>query len=203
MAEPMKAKPLKQSYKTMSSGAFTIQLLFQGVGVDRTVNDLMHLRVLFNTAHSYLRNDFGFTVTDIEVFDLSYENQILLCRGALGDVQVLDQAIIEIVYPRLQENPTARGYRHSPPSVASPRPNREPQANFPTRNIPKIGEDKTDEFQGSSPNSLDSRSYDKIRQSIKCPRFSGQAREWKQWDKGFFAVPFHLGTRLCAGSIFL
>jgi hypothetical protein len=30
-----------------------------------------------------------------------------------------------------------------------------------------------------------SRSYDKIRQSFKCPRFSGQAREWKQWNKGF------------------
>jgi hypothetical protein len=27
--------------------------------------------------------------------------------------------------------------------------------------------------------------YDKIRQSFKCPRFSGQAREWKQWNKGF------------------
>jgi hypothetical protein len=29
------------------------------------------------------------------------------------------------------------------------------------------------------------RSYDKIRQSFKCPRFTGQARDWKQWNKGF------------------
>ncbi len=29
------------------------------------------------------------------------------------------------------------------------------------------------------------RSYDKIRQSFKCPRFTGQAHDWKQWNKGF------------------
>jgi hypothetical protein len=33
--------------------------------------------------------------------------------------------------------------------------------------------------------SVGSRSYDKIRQSFKCPRFSGQCKEWKQWNKGF------------------
>jgi hypothetical protein len=30
-----------------------------------------------------------------------------------------------------------------------------------------------------------SRSFDKIRQSFKCPRFSGQTKEWKNWNKGF------------------
>jgi hypothetical protein len=29
------------------------------------------------------------------------------------------------------------------------------------------------------------RSFDKIRQSFKCPRFSGQTKEWKNWNKGF------------------
>ena len=32
---------------------------------------------------------------------------------------------------------------------------------------------------------ISSGSYDKIRQAFKCPRFSGQSREWKQWNKGF------------------
>jgi hypothetical protein len=27
--------------------------------------------------------------------------------------------------------------------------------------------------------------YDKIKQSFKCPRFSGQQKDWKQWNKGF------------------
>jgi hypothetical protein len=35
-------------------------------------------------------------------------------------------------------------------------------------------------------NSLDPRSYDKIRQNFKCPKFTGQARDWKIWDKGFW-----------------
>jgi hypothetical protein len=31
----------------------------------------------------------------------------------------------------------------------------------------------------------DSRSYDKIKQTFKCPKFSGQTKDWKQWNKGF------------------
>ena len=42
-----------------------------------------------------------------------------------------------------------------------------------------------DEFSSSVSPSLDSRSYDKIRQSFKCPRFSGLPKDWKMWDKGF------------------
>jgi hypothetical protein len=30
-----------------------------------------------------------------------------------------------------------------------------------------------------------SRSFDKLKQSFKCPRFSGQTKEWKTWNKGF------------------
>jgi hypothetical protein len=37
----------------------------------------------------------------------------------------------------------------------------------------------------ASAQSLGSGSNDKLRQAFKCSRFSGQAREWKQWNKGF------------------
>ncbi len=30
-----------------------------------------------------------------------------------------------------------------------------------------------------------SRAHDKIKQSFKCPRFSGQTKDWKLWNKGF------------------
>jgi hypothetical protein len=30
-----------------------------------------------------------------------------------------------------------------------------------------------------------SRSFDKIRQGFKCPKFSGQCKDWKPWNKGF------------------
>jgi hypothetical protein len=29
------------------------------------------------------------------------------------------------------------------------------------------------------------RSHDKIKQNFKCPRFTGQTKDWKLWDKGF------------------
>ena len=32
---------------------------------------------------------------------------------------------------------------------------------------------------------LDNKSFDKIRQTFKCPKFSGQGKDWKMWDKGF------------------
>jgi hypothetical protein len=32
---------------------------------------------------------------------------------------------------------------------------------------------------------MDNRSYEKIKQTFKCPKFSGQTKDWKQWDKGF------------------
>jgi hypothetical protein len=31
----------------------------------------------------------------------------------------------------------------------------------------------------------ESRGHDKIKQSFKCPRFSGNAKDWKIWHKGF------------------
>jgi hypothetical protein len=42
-----------------------------------------------------------------------------------------------------------------------------------------------DSFLPSLPRHSNDRSYDKIRQSFKSPRFTGQARDWKQWNKGF------------------
>jgi hypothetical protein len=33
--------------------------------------------------------------------------------------------------------------------------------------------------------SATSRSHDKIKQNFKCPRFTGQTKDWKLWDKGF------------------
>jgi hypothetical protein len=31
----------------------------------------------------------------------------------------------------------------------------------------------------------DSKSLEKLKQAFKCPRFSGNAKDWKTWDKGF------------------
>ena len=38
---------------------------------------------------------------------------------------------------------------------------------------------------GEESGSPGSRAHDKIKQSFKCPRFSGQSKDWKLWNKGF------------------
>ncbi len=144
--------------------------------------------------------DFGFSVTSEDNLDVRYKEQILQIVGVLGDVPVLEFAEIEILYPRdmpagRQSSPTCvrtgnRSQRASPhdarlqefPTGSESLPRRNTSTPSPqSRPTPQSRsvEDVEDLFQsqGPSPNSLDPRSYDKIRQSFKCPRFSGQARE--------------------------
>jgi hypothetical protein len=82
--------------------------------------------------------------------------------------------------PRVRDRDSQR-LTNSPFSRSTPVPN--PSSNegpSPER----VSEDLFHEFQ-SSRSPMDPRSYDRIRQSFKCPKFSGQAKEWKQWEKDF------------------
>jgi hypothetical protein len=45
--------------------------------------------------------------------------------------------------------------------------------------------DRDDDDRDRDQPSMDSRSYDKIKQTFKCPKFTGQTKDWKQWNKGF------------------
>ena len=205
---PRSSEVLKKSYKDVSVGTFSIQLSYQGVETYRVVNDNMPLRVVFVMAMSYLQTEFGFTGLSLEDIDLEYEEQLLPRTGVLGEVPVLDQAVIVILFPRYQGTPTRTGtpdpIRKSNRSMRDENlygaPDRSPSPAQPTRatHVPSMGgavphlgpthgriEESIPEFQGSPSTSLDSKSYDKIRQSFKCPKFSGQAREWKAWHKGF------------------
>jgi hypothetical protein len=47
-----------------------------------------------------------------------------------------------------------------------------------------IGREPTSKM-GSSGVGGGSKGHDKIKQSFKCPRFSGNAKDWKLWHKGF------------------
>jgi hypothetical protein len=197
---------LKASFKQINTGVFTVKLSYQGVTSSRIVNDNMPLKSLFIMAISYLQTDFSFIVEDIEDIDLEYQNLILPRFGALASVPILVGAIIVIRYPismptdsrspvpvptrdhsearsadlRVQDQDSQR-LTNSPFPRSTPVPN-------PSRNEglspERVSEDLFHEFQ-SSRSPMDPRSYDRIRQSFKCPKFSGQAKEWKQWEKGF------------------
>ncbi len=32
---------------------------------------------------------------------------------------------------------------------------------------------------------MDNRSYEKLKQTFKCPKFTGSSKDWKTWNKGF------------------
>jgi hypothetical protein len=42
---------------------------------------------------------------------------------------------------------------------------------------------RTEPYPSSNEENMGSKSYDKIRQSFKCTKFNGNAREWKTWNK--------------------
>jgi hypothetical protein len=197
-------RPRKCSFKEINTGVFTLHLSFQGVETPRFVNDNMLLRSLFIMAISYLRSEFKFVVKDDDEIELEYRDRFLPRDGAIGGVPILADAVIVIIYPRnsyvsSREEGTVPSGKKSQPSNGERMAQSRPQVTPGSRSIgsrstpvprsPNQGasDDVGDEFKStSSPNSLDPRSYDKIRQSFKCPRFSGQAKEWKQWDKGFW-----------------
>ena len=192
---------------------FGITLTYQGVEVWRVVSDTMPMKTLFLMAKTFLQLDFGFDIHGDDEIDLEYEGQILPRHGVLVDIPILDQAVIYVSFHRntATPRPTGSAIRKSQsgrsyqvlgqdqnqqgvprPAMAQdgaqPREHRGNQSPHEETSASSMnGEDEDiPEFRTSPPaNSLDSRSYDKIRQSFKCPRFSGQAREWKAWDKGF------------------
>ncbi len=61
----------------------------------------------------------------------------------------------------------------------SPQPTHRHQTEPP----PMVSIQKAVQPVESSPG-LDSRSYDRIRQNFKCPKFSGKPKDWKVWGKG-------------------
>ena len=166
---------------------FDIFLSYQGIEVPRTVNENLPLRILFTLAKSYLETDFYFSLTSDHDLDLRFDGQLLQRTGVLADVPIYDGAVVGVLYPikppmsgESPSHPTPKGsgrksvgYHHQESEIHQ----------SPPRGLQKDGLDLYDK---SPVNSLDPRSYDKIRQNFKCPKFTGQARDWKMWDKGFW-----------------
>jgi hypothetical protein len=177
---------LKMSYKE-DTCVFDIFLSYQGIEVSRTVNENLPLRILFTLAKSYLETDFYFSLTSDHDLDLRFDGQLLQRSGILADVPIYDGAVVGVLYPikppmsgESPSHPTPKGsgrksvgYHHQESEIHQ----------SPPRGLQKDGLDLYDK---SPVNSLDPKSYDKIRQNFKCPKFTGQARDWKLWDKGFW-----------------
>ena len=175
---------LKKSFKETGESTFIILLSYQGVVAERHVSDSMPMRILYAMARSYLQADFLFKISSESELDLYQDGQLLRPVGSLGNVPILAGAIIDIQYPRRTQSSSTPIKPNKPATDA-----RSPLVSeLQTQQMPRSDEEDLYDVQSESPShmlTLDSKAYDKIRQSFKCPRFSGQAREWKQWDKGF------------------
>ena len=183
-ADSSSKKRVKKSFKETGEDAFTILLSYQGVVGERFVTNSLPMRVLYTMARSYLQAEFHFKIESESELDLYYNGQLLRPVGSLGNVPILAGAIIDIRYPRKAKSSSTPSRRIKPTPKAKLPTAREPD----TQCMTSPDEEDLYDTKSASPShmlTLDSRSYDKIRQSFKCPRFSGQAREWKQWDKGF------------------
>lgn len=213
LGEQHETPPLKQSFK-VAADVFFIRMSFQEVVASRLVNDNMPLRSLFAMARSFVQTEFGFQIQNEEDIELVHGNAFLSREGVLGSIPILDGDLIVVDLPMFgmsiplrdekRFNPSGGGQgsggQYSNSSMSRSTPDRQAsnsqrdgdhggtpgyqQSSQISRNQ-ESREDIPQEFLTPSPASLDPRSYDKIRQSFRCPRFSGQAKEWKQWDKGF------------------
>ena len=210
MMDSPSRKQLKQSYKETENG-FEICLSYQGVLSPRVVNANLPTRTLHRMAQIYLQDDFGFLLSSDNDLKLEFDGRQLTRMGVLEDIPIWAGAIVSVIYPIKPpvsgESPSIPSARVGPgedrvgPSSFSelfpqnpahghhgPPSSRDPDLLRPDRQTDRSVSDQSGDelYDGVAVNSLDPRSYDKIRQNFKCPKFTGNARDWKVWDKGFW-----------------
>jgi hypothetical protein len=101
-------------------------------------------------------------------------------NGCLSDYSVLneDVVIVQVTMPRGGFDSDRNTHRQGR-QTSKPRPTFEPndQAQNSIRNEDRGG----DNDEGG----MNNRSYDKLKQTFKCPKFTGIPKDWKTWNKGF------------------
>jgi hypothetical protein len=102
------------------------------------------------------------------------QQQMDIEAGRLSDYSVLPGAVVEVVATLpgggFGQNRTVEIKRPQPRQESRPLGLREGDQ-----------KDVVDDRDTSHSN----RAHEKIKQSFKCPRFSGQPKDWKLWNKGF------------------
>ncbi len=196
---------LRQSYKE-TDHSYEVFFSHQGVLAVRCVNVNLPLKILYSMSLSYLENDFGFRLRGDHDLNLEFGGRLIPRVGILSDVLIYARSVIVVVYPakppisgEIPSNPvvpcgplshgagSSHGYRTRVDAGEShPVFMGQDYEHIPRADGLKPAPDGDALYDNVVANSLDSKSYDKIRQNFKCPKFSGQARDWKIWDKGFW-----------------
>jgi hypothetical protein len=142
------------------------------VEVSRTVDDNLPLRVLFAMAKSYLEHDFHFRLRGDHDFDLIFAERSLPRSGVLSDIPIIRDSVVLVLYPLRQslvgESRSGKSRSHSSPHLDGRQPIVPQQEDSDLQHRDSIGlsaptKDGLDLYDKSPSNSLDPKSYDKIR----------------------------------------
>jgi hypothetical protein len=161
-----------QEWCPPSQNEFTIYFEYKDSTTDMGVWDTMPVRRVFLFAYDWIVREW-----DVEI---SYESMMLLLQpnvpltdqGFLFEVPIVEGDTIEIQLD-------LRGNRRKPISHHRPQPRKSLSPDSRGGRAPR-----TERHEANDKSGLDSKSYDRIRQNFKCPKFSGKVKDWKSWDQG-------------------
>jgi hypothetical protein len=177
--EPQQSQRVSTCTSTQIS--FRIWLVYLEDSIGMTVWDSMPLSNIYDFAFEWIQTDVAFA-GDIDDIGLCFyrwdgTDMILSVRGAVFDIPLNKDDILEV-----RNNVDRRAPLPRPPgrpsSVSSE--DSDSHSGYHMACHTEAGPSRQMEEEGDN---LGSRSYDKIRQTFKCTKFNGNARDWKNWNK--------------------
>ncbi len=164
--------------------SFLIYLQTSDVTVPWTVWDQMPVELLLPAAVSVLAIHRQ-TIQPQDIH-LIYEGKIMdTVFGRLSDYQIADGDVVVVMVLTTMTRGGNQSERFKPQPTRDSTNLSDTRARRPTHTPIRDGlssENQREEKEGST---MDNRSYEKLKQTFKCPKFSGQTKDWKLWNKGF------------------
>jgi hypothetical protein len=170
---------------------FLISLVYQESILAVSVWDTMLNSGLLSIAYNWIVRVFNLAI-DYESIVLKHHEEIIPLKGFLFEIPIVEDDTVEVeigFYDSqirnfdIKDNKVSKQRTFNLGSRAGMIDRNERVTSAP-QPPPKSRreEDKLD--GGIMQTGLDSKSYDRIRTSFKCPKFTGKTKDWKLWDKG-------------------
>ncbi len=157
--------------------------------------DTMSLSNLFRFAYSWVVREFDLEISaeSVNLWLLPYT--VLAREGYLFEVPVVSEDYVEIEFDFFDSQIRRAKSPHVNPR--STFKNGHPSARIST------GSPCYDQVEDERATGLESKSYDRIRQTFNCSKFSGKTKDWKLWDKGLhrYLSIWELNELILANSI--
>jgi hypothetical protein len=164
--------------------SFSIYLQTQDITVPWTVWSHMPVSLLVPAAVSVLA--MCGKIVESHHISLLFANEVMdNAYGRLSDYDIKngDTVLIEVTMTGggfLLPDPDRSPQRPGPDT----KPRRTGDSTRGYDHTPRV-EPHAGENSAAGGSGMDNRAYEKLKQTFKCPKFSGQPKDWKQWNKGF------------------